>query len=109
MRITATERLHRLMMEVHPFRVGQRVRVSPSCQYAGDWREEYIITSIRWDYQRGAGNGVNISIASEDEIVHRDGDTDGFRPQDLEPVLLPSKCADTGGAEAAFQDPKVET
>ena len=83
-KISATERLQRLMIEVTPFRVGQRVTVSPSCKYAADWQGQYVITAMRWEYQ--LGSEVNYSIASDDEIVHRYGDTDGFRSSDLLPV-----------------------
>lgn len=84
--VSAPERLSRLCLEVCPFRVGHRVTVSPNNKFAGDWPGEYIITAIRWEYQRGDGHGLNISIASDDEIVARDGDTSDFRVDDLIPV-----------------------
>lgn len=83
--MTITSELQRLMIEVHPFKVGHRVRISPSCEYAADWPDEYVIVGMRWEYQRGAH--VNFSIASDDDIVRRHGDTDGFRSSDLIPVF----------------------
>ena len=80
------ERFSRLFVQICPFRVGQRVTVSPACKYAPDWTEEYIITGIRWMYRDGEGHGINISIASDDDIVNRWGDTDGFGPEDLLPA-----------------------
>jgi hypothetical protein len=77
--------LLRMMIEVTPHRVGQRVTVSPSCQFASDWPGEYVITAARWEYQNG--HEVNFSIASDDEIVRRHGDTDGWRSADLVPVF----------------------
>jgi hypothetical protein len=74
----------RLMIEECPFHVGQRVTVSPNCEYASDWPGQYVITGIRWKYQ-GEGR-IDISIASDDEITKRHGDTDGFRPHDLLPA-----------------------
>jgi len=81
-----TAEWHRLMIEICPYRVGQRVKVSPDCKYASEWPDEYVITGIRWDYRDGSS--VNISIAHDDEIIKRYGDTDGFRPHDL----LPAQC-----------------
>ncbi len=85
--LTSAERMVRLTHEDCPFRLGQRVSVNPASQYGGDWPGVYIVTGVRWDYQRGAtGREINISIASEDEIVRRDGDTDGWSPDDLSPA-----------------------
>jgi hypothetical protein len=84
--IAAPERLRRLMMEVSPYKVGHRVKLAPTCEYASEWPDTYIIVGIDWDYQRGDGHGINISIASEEEIVARHGSTDGFRPHDLLPA-----------------------
>lgn len=73
----------RLFHEVCPLKIGDTVSVSPNFIHAGDWRGRYIVTGMRWEYQRGAGHDINISIASEEEICARDGDTDGFEPRDL--------------------------
>lgn len=83
--MNVTSELQRLMIEVVPFRVGHRVTVSPSCKCAADWPGEYVITAMRWRYQDGSE--IDFSIASDDEIVHRHGDTDGFRAADLLPVF----------------------
>lgn len=85
--IAAAERLRRLMIQVCPFRVGHRVTVSPTFKYAADYPGEYVIVGIVWEYQHGAaGHDVNIWIASAEEIIRRDGSTDGFSVNDLIPV-----------------------
>ena len=84
--LSTKERLMRLMLEVSPFRVGHLVTVSPSFKYASDWPGTYIITGMSWDYQRGDGHEINITIASEDDIVKRCGPADGFRTIDLIPA-----------------------
>lgn len=65
-----------------PFKIGDRVVVSPSNRYAGEWIGEYIITGMRWEYQRGHGDEINIAVASDPEIEGGHGDTDGWRPSD---------------------------
>lgn len=85
------ERNNRLFVEICPFRIGSRVRVR-QCDsmpaWASDWANGvFIVTGLRWEYQKGAGDRLNISIASEDEIVNRLGDTDGFRVDHLEPEI----------------------
>lgn len=88
--ISATERTQRLMIEVCPFRVGSRVLVRQGVtmpNWAKDWANEtYTVTGIHWDYQKSDGSRVNISIAGEEDIVHRNGDTDGFEVDHLEPL-----------------------
>lgn len=84
--IGATERLRRQCIEVCPFRVGHRVRVKDSYLHAGDWRGEYVIVSLTWEYQKGDGHDINVGIASDDEIINRHGWTDGFKVKDIEPV-----------------------
>lgn len=84
--IAPSERLRRLMIEVVPFKVGRVVTVSPTCQYASEWPGTYTIVGMSWDYQQGDGHGMNISIASDDEIVNRHGSTDGWRAEDLIPA-----------------------
>lgn len=79
------ERFSRLFVEVCPFRVGHRVTITPTHKYASEWPGEYIITGIQWDYRNGSD--INISIASEDEIANRHGDTDGWAPDDLLPAV----------------------
>lgn len=86
MDMEASERLRRQMIEVCPFRLGQRVTVSPDYIYAGDWRDVYVIVGLQWDYNKGAGHSVNVAIASDDEIIHRHGWTDGFALKDLVPA-----------------------
>lgn len=80
--ISATERLQRLMHDVCPLKIGDLVKVSPKCRYAADWPGTYIVTGMRWEYQRRAG-AINLAIAAEDEIVRGDGETDGFSVDDL--------------------------
>lgn len=84
--IPAPERLRRMMIEVCPFRLGHRVTVSPSFRYAADYPGEYVIVGLAWEYQHGAGHDINVSIASDDDIIHRHGSTDGFSIDDLLPV-----------------------
>lgn len=80
------ERLMRQMMEVCPLRLGQCVSVSPNFKYAGDWPGKYVVMSLTWEYWKGDGHGINVGIASDDDIVNRHGWTDEFRIDDLIPV-----------------------
>jgi hypothetical protein len=73
-----------LLHDICPFRIGSRVRVKDGHKYASEWPGNYAVTGIRWDYQRGDGTALNISIASDLEIQARNGDTDGWSPDDLE-------------------------
>lgn len=86
-------RTTRLFHNIVPYRIGSRVRVSQGYRFAADWPGTYIIVGMTWEYQRGDGYGINIAIASEDEIVSRLGSTDGWKPEDL----LPSTAAEAGG------------
>lgn len=81
--IEESERLRRQMIEVSPYRVGHRVTISPDYIYAGDWPGEYVIVSLTWEYNRGDGHGINVGIASDDDIINRNGYTDGFKINDL--------------------------
>lgn len=74
------------LMDVCPFRVGQTVRVRQgSDAWRSDWRGVYVITGIRWEYQRANGQ-LSIELATDDEIERGYGATDDFRVDDLEPV-----------------------
>jgi len=73
--------IEKQMVEICPFRIGQRVEVSPKCKYADEWRGVYVIVGMRWEYQRSAE--INIEIASDEDIQRSYGSTDGFRPADL--------------------------
>jgi hypothetical protein len=84
--IDESENRKMLFHEICPFRIGSRVAVAPTNQFAGEWRGKYIVTGIRWEYQIGEGTGINISIAHPDDIAGRYGDTDGWRVDDLIPA-----------------------
>jgi hypothetical protein len=86
--LTKPEALMRQMIEVAPMRLGSRVKVAPSAQYAAEWPAEYVVVSMVWEYQDGSGHDINIGIASDDEIIHRHGWTDGFSVDDLVVVRL---------------------
>jgi hypothetical protein len=75
-----------LMHEICPFRIGSRVKINPEHGLALDWPGNYAVVGIAWEYQKGDGTGINISIADDDEIAARDGSTDGWSPDDLLPV-----------------------
>lgn len=75
-----------LMHDICPFRIGSRVTINPSNQYAGEWRGNYAVVGIAWDYQKGDGHGINIAIASDDDIAARHGSTDGWSIDDLLPA-----------------------
>lgn len=93
----------RHMVDICPFRVGQRVTVKPGAGWRTDWiNGEWIIVGIRWDYQRGDGR-IDITIASDDEIAHGRGASDGFRPVDLLPVRAPRPTIEE--LEAILADP----
>lgn len=70
------------------FKIGDRVRVvqSDTKPWSSDWRDTYIVVGAQLEYQKGAGDGVNYSIATQDEIEHRLGSSDGFRTDDLAPA-----------------------
>lgn len=75
-----------LMHDICPFRIGSRVTVSPTNKYASEWTGNYAVVMIEWKYRDGRGHGINIGIASDDEIASRSGYTDGFSPDDLLPA-----------------------
>ena len=70
-----------------PFRIGSRVTIKPSNKYAADWRGNYAVVMVEWTYNKGAGHGINIGIASDEEINRRSGWTDGWSPDDLLPAI----------------------
>lgn len=80
---TRTE-LQRLFVEPVPFRIGSRVKINPAYRHASEWRGVFIVTGMRWEYQRGSE--VNIEITDEDSVIRGHGSTDGFRPADLLPA-----------------------
>ncbi len=84
--LAAHERLMRLMVDICPFRVGHRVTLKPGYKYASDWPGEYVIVNLTWEYAQGDGHGINVGLASDDDIVNRYGWTDGFAVDDLLPV-----------------------
>lgn len=84
--LSAPERLMRQMVEVCPLRIGMRVRMWPDAKYADEWPGEYVVVSLTWEYQKGAGHSINVGIASDEDIVHRCGCTDGFSVYDFMPV-----------------------
>jgi hypothetical protein len=75
-----------LFHEICPFRIGSRVAVVPTHKFAKDWPGNYAVTCIRWEYQSGDGTWINISIAHDNDIAGRHGDTDGWRVDDLVPA-----------------------
>jgi hypothetical protein len=86
MRAHDVERTLVLMRDICPFRVGNKVRIKDTVPFAAEWRGVHIVTGIRWEYRKGDGAGINISIASEEEMVAGRGDTDGWSPDDLMPA-----------------------
>ncbi|RZN07582.1 hypothetical protein CWO91_26655 [Bradyrhizobium genosp. SA-3] len=56
----------------------------PTAQHADEWRGEHVVVSTVWDSPDGTGHDINVGIASDDEIKHRHGYTDGFSHDDLE-------------------------
>jgi hypothetical protein len=84
--MSVAEQILKLSHEICPYRIGSRVRVSGTSEYAGDWPDTYAVVSITWDYQKGDGHGINIAIAHDNDIVGRYGSTDGWSPDDLIPV-----------------------
>jgi len=76
--------LRKHLTEIVPFRLGSRVTVNPTAKYSSDWPGVYVVTGMHWDYQRG--RVVNIEIASDDDIQHRYGPTDGWSVEDLAPA-----------------------
>jgi len=74
------------MHEITPLRIGHAVRVSPNNEYFSDWPDVYVVVGLEWEYQRGCGSKLNISIASDEEIEMRYGSTDGWGVDDLLPA-----------------------
>lgn len=63
------------------FMVGQKVRVvqTDAKPWTADWQKEtFVVVGVQWEYQRAGGDGVNYSLATQDEINNRLGSTDGF-------------------------------
>lgn len=85
-RLKGAERTQRLMHDICPHRIGSRVKVAPSNQYSAEWPGTYIVVMVAWNYQEYPYHGINIGIASEDDVVGRYGSTDGFTPDDLLPA-----------------------
>lgn len=79
--ITKAEALRRLMIEVCPFRVGHRVRIRRD-----DWPGIFIIVGLQWDYRAGKGHGINVTVASEEDIINRRRSADGFGLDEIEPA-----------------------
>lgn len=77
--------IQNFMHDIVPFRIGSKVKVSPNYKFAGDWPGTYIVVGLEWKYQRGDGL-INISIASDEEIEHGHGSTDGWTVDDLLPA-----------------------
>lgn len=77
--------IERHLIDICPFRLGQRVRVNDKYIYHNEWHGVFVITGMRWEYQKANGQ-INIEIASDDEIERGYGSTDGFSPNDLEPI-----------------------
>jgi hypothetical protein len=72
--------------DICPYRVGSRVRVAETNEYAKEWPGIYVVTCIRWEFQKGDGTAINISIASDLELQAKNGDTDGWSSDDLLPA-----------------------
>jgi len=72
--------------EICPFRVGDRVAIKRSHKFAGDWPEPLNVASVTWEYWKGDGTEINIGLALDDDLEHGHGITDGWRPDDLEPL-----------------------
>ena len=72
--------------EVCPYQIGSRAKVRPTYPHAGDWKGSYVVVAIMWEYDRGDGAAINIALASDDDIKHRSGWTDGWRIDDLMPA-----------------------
>lgn len=68
-------------LEPCPFHVGDIVTVHHP-KFGDEWPGEYRVTGIQWEYRRQS-HPLNISIASDDTINARCGDTDGWRPEHL--------------------------
>lgn len=64
-----------------PFRLGDSVEVICP-KYRKDFPGEFLIVGLTWDYQHHTGE-PNIYIASQDEIDHSYGATDGWTIDDL--------------------------
>jgi hypothetical protein len=80
--------LLRQIVGISEIQLGSRVRVRSDAQYAAEWPGEYVVVHMVWDFQDSPAPDVNIGIASDDDIKHRNGYTDGFSIDDLIVVRL---------------------
>jgi hypothetical protein len=85
-----------------PFCIGQRVTVLPENPDYDEWPGEFVVTAIRWEYQRDDSRIV-IAIASDDEIRRGHGSSDGFEPSELLAVEPPRPTVEE--LDAILNDP----
>ncbi len=81
----ASERAERDARRAASIQIGDQVRViqNDTKSWSADWPDTYIVVGIQLEYQKGAGAGLNYSIATQDEIEHQLGSTDGFSADTL--------------------------
>lgn len=65
--------------QVHgkPLTLGTKVKVTEKCEYAADWRGEFVVVGINWDK-----NAEKVNITLDDEGTHYDG----FKLDELLPI-----------------------
>lgn len=81
--MTKPDALLRQIVAVSDIQLGSRVTVAPTAKFSGEWEGEYVVVHMTWDYQDSPDPEVNIGIASDEEIKHHYGYTDGFRLDEL--------------------------
>jgi hypothetical protein len=59
-----------------PLRIGSRVTIDPSNEYASEWEGEFLVLGMNWDNRRWV---VDICIGED----WKDGGTDGWTVDDL--------------------------
>lgn len=80
-----------------PFGIGQAVTVRPDHRHAADFPGVWIVTGVRWDYQRAIAR-VDVAIATAAEIMRGAGSTDGWLVDDL---VASDEAAEVSDAVAA--------
>lgn len=68
-------------------RLGDRVTLHPDYVFLEDWPGEYVVVGIEYDAtRRASGDIINVSIASDVDLIKGYGSTDGFWPDALRVV-----------------------
>jgi hypothetical protein len=82
---TLASTTEKYLHHICPFKIGQRVRVTPTYRYAAFFPDEYIVIGIRWEIELGDGT-VSIKLAKDIHIAQGCGQVGKFHCDDLMPA-----------------------